>query len=38
MGEWSPECQKVEWADGVTGPTAGAKFVGHNVGGPMGLM
>jgi hypothetical protein len=38
MGEWSPECQAVEWLDGVTGPTVGAKFVGHNRGGPFGLM
>ena len=20
MGEWSPECQRVEWADGATDP------------------
>jgi hypothetical protein len=46
MGEWSPECQRVEWesgsagpADGpVAGPVAGATFVGHNRGGPRGLM
>jgi hypothetical protein len=38
MGEWSPECQRVEWTGALTGPTAGATFVGHNKGGPKGLM
>lgn len=38
MGEWSPECQTVEWTDGSTTPTVGATFVGHNKGGPAGLM
>jgi hypothetical protein len=38
MGEWSPECQRVEWEDGATGPAAGARFVGHNRGGPFQLM
>jgi hypothetical protein len=38
MGEWSPECQQVEWEDGATGPAEGARFVGHNRGGPRGLM
>jgi hypothetical protein len=38
MGEWSPECRKVEWVDGSTGPAEGAEFVGHNQGGPGGLM
>ena len=38
MGEWSPECQQVEWEDGATGPVEGARFVGHNRGGPKGLM
>jgi len=38
MGDWSPECRKVEWLDGSTGPTEGATFVGHNQGGPRGLM
>lgn len=37
MGEWSPECQHVEWEDGATGPAEGARFVGHNRGGPRGL-
>ena len=34
MGEWSPECEHVEWEDGATGPVEGARFVGHNRGGP----
>lgn len=38
MGEWSPECQRVQWLDGSSGPEAGATFEGHNVGGPKGLM
>jgi len=38
MGEWSPECLRVEWTDGSDGPVADATFVGHNRGGPMGLM
>jgi Polyketide cyclase / dehydrase and lipid transport len=38
MGEWSPECQKVEWGQGVALAAAGSTFIGHNVGGPMGLM
>ena len=38
MGEWSPECQTVEWTDGSTAPVVGATFVGHNKGGPAGLM
>src|SRR5688500_9980842 len=37
MGEWSPECQRVEWVDGADGATEGARFVGHNRGGPRGL-
>ena len=35
MGELSPECRRVEWLDGATGPTPGARFVGHNRGGPV---
>ena len=35
MGELSPECRSVEWVDGATGPSPGARFVGHNRGGPM---
>jgi hypothetical protein len=38
MGEWSPECRQVEWLDGATGPAVGARFIGHNKGGPGGLM
>jgi Polyketide cyclase / dehydrase and lipid transport len=38
MGEWSPECQRVEWEDAAIGPAVGATFVGHNKGGPRGLM
>src|SRR5258708_9381356 len=38
MGEWSPECQSVEWAGGASGRAEGATFVGHNRGGPGGLM
>lgn len=38
MGEWSPECQKVEWTDGAVAPAAGARFIGLNRGGPGGLM
>jgi hypothetical protein len=38
MGSWSPECQKVEWLAGSTGPAEGATFIGHNQGGPLGLM
>ncbi len=38
MGEWSPECQRVEWLEGADGPAAGARFVGHNRGGPFKLM
>lgn len=38
MGEWSPECQQVEWIDGAEGPVTGARFVGHNRGGPRGIL
>ena len=30
MGEWSPECERVTWRGGATGPAKGATFVGHN--------
>jgi uncharacterized protein YndB with AHSA1/START domain len=31
MGEWSPECYRVEWLDGATSPaTAGTRFKGWN--------
>ncbi len=38
MGEWSPECQRVEWSNGSGDPVVGATFLGHNVGGPANLM
>ena len=38
MGEWSPECERVEWRDGATGPAPGARFVGHNRTGPRRLI
>ena len=38
MGEWSPECETVEWQGDTTGPAVGARFVGHNRGGPFRLM
>ena len=34
MGEWSPECERVEWLHGATEAVVGAQFVGHNRGGP----
>jgi uncharacterized protein YndB with AHSA1/START domain len=34
MGEWTAECERVEWTDGSTGVREGATFVGHNRGGP----
>lgn len=34
MGEWSPECERVEWIGGSTTAAEGARFVGHNRGGP----
>jgi uncharacterized protein YndB with AHSA1/START domain len=30
IGEFSPECVRAEWHDGVTAPHAGARFTGHN--------
>ncbi len=38
MGQWSPECQGVEWDSGASAPVEGARFVGHNRGGPRKLM
>lgn len=38
MGEWSPECERVEWAGGTTTAARGARFTGHNRGGPFRLM
>ena len=34
MGEWSPECERVEWTNGSTTAAEGATFIGHNRGGP----
>ena len=33
MGEWSPECQAVEWEGGATGPAEGARSWGTTVAG-----
>ena len=30
MGEWSPECHRVEWTHGATDAAVGARFAGHN--------
>lgn len=30
MGEWSPECQRVEWRGASRAPAVGATFRGHN--------
>ena len=30
MGEWSPECERVEWSGGATAAARGVQFVGHN--------
>jgi uncharacterized protein YndB with AHSA1/START domain len=30
MGEWSPECTRVEWRGGAAQAAVGAKFKGHN--------
>ena len=38
MGEWSTECETVEWLEGSSGPVEGARFVGHNRGGPRRLI
>ena len=34
IGEWSPECERVEWEGDVTEPVEGTEFVGHNAVGP----
>jgi uncharacterized protein YndB with AHSA1/START domain len=34
IGEWSPECESVEWEGDVTVPVTGTTFVGHNAVGP----
>ncbi len=30
MGQWSPETIRCQWADGASGPVAGARFKGTN--------
>jgi len=36
MGEWSPECYRVDWLDGASSPAKpGACFKGHNKWGPV---
>lgn len=35
MGEWSPECYRCEWLDGVTEAAPGARFRGYNRRGPL---
>lgn len=34
IGEWSPECERVEWEGDVTLPVEGTCFNGHNAVGP----
>ena len=34
MGEWSPECYRVEWVGDATAPAVGAEFKGYNHVGP----
>jgi hypothetical protein len=34
MGEWSPECERVDWEGDVTVPVADTTFLGHNAVGP----
>jgi uncharacterized protein YndB with AHSA1/START domain len=34
IGEWSPECESVEWEGEVTAPVVGTEFVGRNAVGP----
>jgi Polyketide cyclase / dehydrase and lipid transport len=34
VGEWSPECEGVDWVDSTSTPVAGTRFVGHNAVGP----
>lgn len=38
MGDWSPECQRVDWTDDTTVAAQGARFIGHNRGGPLRLV
>lgn len=30
MGEWSPECRRCRWLDGVSSPVVGTRFRGQN--------
>ena len=30
LGEWSPECYRCQWLDGVTAAVPGARFHGYN--------
>jgi hypothetical protein len=34
IGDWSPECERVDWEGDVTVPVRGTTFVGHNAVGP----
>ena len=34
IGEWSPECERVEWEGDVDAPVEGTTFMGHNAVGP----
>lgn len=34
IGEWSPECERVEWEGDVTEPVVGTEFLGYNAVGP----
>jgi Polyketide cyclase / dehydrase and lipid transport len=34
IGEWSPECEGVDWEGETSVPTEGSTFVGHNAVGP----
>lgn len=34
IGEWSPECERVEWEGDVTDPVEGTTFLGYNAVGP----
>jgi Polyketide cyclase / dehydrase and lipid transport len=34
IGEWSPECEGVDWEGDVAVPVVGTTFVGHNAVGP----
>jgi uncharacterized protein YndB with AHSA1/START domain len=31
VGDWGAECVEAKWAEGATGPAAGARFVGRQV-------